>query len=114
MVGELEKVYAERDAARGMAEEADAAHDMAIADLARCEKSVDVLVQRATELIGRWDSPSWKEAGPTARFIEKLREAVASYEGREVPKKPCPLPLIDERYKVVKKAPRTKRRRRVK
>jgi hypothetical protein len=114
MVGELEKVYKERDEVREMAEEADAAHDMAIADLASCEKSVDTLVQRAEELIGRWDSPTWKEVGPTARFIEKLREAVAAYEGHsrsEAPKKPCPLPPIDERYMVVKKAPRTKRRR---
>lgn len=59
MVGELEKVYKERDEARG-----------------HCESIVD----KAKELIARWDQPSWKDTAPTAGFINALRDAVTAYE----------------------------------
>jgi hypothetical protein len=38
------------------------------------------IVERANELIARWDQPSWKDTAPTARFINALRIAVRAYE----------------------------------
>lgn len=70
----------ERDEAREVAKEADAGHDMAIADLAKCEAAAEQVIVRAKELIVRWDQPSWKDTAPTARFINALRIAVKAYE----------------------------------
>ena len=55
------KMERERDEARG-----------------HCESIVD----KAKELIARWDQPSWKDTAPTARFINALRIAVRAYEER--------------------------------
>ena len=41
-----------------------------------CESIVD----KANELIARWDMPSWKDTAPTARYINALRIAVRAYE----------------------------------
>lgn len=41
-----------------------------------CESIVD----KANELIARWDQPAWKDTAPTARFINALRIAVRAYE----------------------------------
>ena len=76
----LEDFLNERDEAREVATEADAGHDMAIADLAKCEAAAEKMVVRANELIVRWDQPSWKDTAPTARFINALRIAVRAYE----------------------------------
>jgi hypothetical protein len=38
------------------------------------------IVERANELIARWDQPSWKDTAPTAGFINALRDAVKVYE----------------------------------
>jgi hypothetical protein len=38
------------------------------------------IVDKANELIARWDQPSWKDTAPTARFINALRIAVKAYE----------------------------------
>jgi hypothetical protein len=38
------------------------------------------IVDKANELIARWDQPSWKDTAPTARFINALRIAVRAYE----------------------------------
>jgi hypothetical protein len=59
MVGELEKVYDERDEARRLAE---------------------AMAEKAKALVARWDQPSWKDVSPTAGFIYDLRNAVAAYE----------------------------------
>ena len=77
---ERDKYKQERDEAREIAKEADAGHDMAIADLAKCEAAAEKMVVRANELIVRWDQPSWKDTAPTARFINALRIAVRAYE----------------------------------
>ena len=77
---EVEKLIRERDEAREIAKEADVGHDMAIADLAKCESAAEKMVVRANELIARWDQPSWKDTAPTARFINALRIAVRAYE----------------------------------
>jgi hypothetical protein len=57
------------------------------ARLARAESERDEarescksIVERANELIARWDQPSWKDTAPTARFINALRIAVRAYE----------------------------------
>lgn len=76
----LANALKERDEAREIAKEADAGHDMAIADLAKCEAAAEKVVVRAKELIVRWDQPSWKDTAPTARFINALRIAVKAYE----------------------------------
>jgi hypothetical protein len=39
-----------------------------------------VVVEKAKELINRWDQPSWKDTAPTAGFINALRNAIKSYE----------------------------------
>jgi hypothetical protein len=75
-----QKLERERDEAREVAKEADEGHDMAIADLAKCEVAAEKVVVRANELIARWDQPSWKDTAPTARFINALRIAVRAYE----------------------------------
>ena len=74
------KLERERDEAREIAKEADTGHDMAIADLAKCEAAAEKVVVRANELIVRWDQPSWKDTAPTARYINALRIAVRAYE----------------------------------
>ena len=38
------------------------------------------IVDKAKELIARWDQPSWKDTAPTAGFIHALRDAVEDYE----------------------------------
>jgi hypothetical protein len=38
------------------------------------------IVDKANELIARWDQPSWKDTAPTARYINALRIAVEAYE----------------------------------
>ena len=77
---EIQRIAKERDEAREVATEADGGHDMAIADLAKCEAAAEKVVVRANELIARWDQPSWKDTAPTARFINALRIAVRAYE----------------------------------
>jgi hypothetical protein len=42
--------------------------------------SANTIVDKANELIARWDAPSWKDTAPTARFINALRIAVRAYE----------------------------------
>jgi hypothetical protein len=42
--------------------------------------SANAIVDKANELIARWDQPSWKDTAPTARFINALRIAVRAYE----------------------------------
>jgi uncharacterized coiled-coil DUF342 family protein len=80
--------------ARELAKEADLGHDMAISDLTKCETELaeattklaeissltESIVEKANELIDRWDQPSWKDTAPTARFINALRIAVRAYE----------------------------------
>ena len=41
------------------------------------------IVDKAKELIARWDQPSWKDTAPTAGFIYALRNAVEAYEKGE-------------------------------
>lgn len=85
-IQELARLQRERDEAREVAKEADAGHDMAIADLAKCEVAADKVVLHAKELIARWDQPSWKDSAPTAGYIYALRDAVEAYEkGNGVP-----------------------------
>jgi hypothetical protein len=43
-------------------------------------KHCESIVDKANELIARWDQPSWKDTAPTARFINALRFAVRAYE----------------------------------
>ena len=80
LLSENAELKRERDEAREKAEryriEANAM--MMQRDEARvhCESIVD----KANELIARWDMPSWKDTAPTARFINALRIAVRAYE----------------------------------
>ena len=46
-------------------------------------ESCKSIVDKAKELIARWDQPSWKDTAPTAGFIYALRNAVEDYEKRE-------------------------------
>lgn len=49
--------------------------------LAQCKlREANNLVEKAKELIARWDQPPWKDAIPTARFLNALRIAVRAYE----------------------------------
>jgi hypothetical protein len=48
--------------------------------LAEISSLTESIVERANELIARWDQPSWKDTAPTARFINALRIAVRAYE----------------------------------
>jgi hypothetical protein len=41
------------------------------------------IVDKANELIARWDQPSWKDTAPTAGFINALRIAVEAYEKKK-------------------------------
>ena len=41
------------------------------------------IVDKANELIARWDQPSWKDTAPTAGFIYALRDAVEAYEKKK-------------------------------
>jgi chromosome segregation ATPase len=91
---EAHQIRIERDEARELAKEADLGHDMAISDLTKCETELaeattklaqissltESIIERANELIARWDQPSWKDTAPTARFINALRIAVRAYE----------------------------------
>ncbi len=77
----------ERDEARKVAKEADLAHDMSIADLAKCEAAIDIIISKAKDLINRWDQPSWKDAEPTAGYIYALRNAVEDYEITKIKRK---------------------------
>jgi hypothetical protein len=43
-------------------------------------KHCESIVDKANELIDRWDQPSWKDTAPTARYINALRIAVKAYE----------------------------------
>jgi hypothetical protein len=43
-------------------------------------KNCKSIVDKANELIARWDQPSWKDTAPTAGFINALRIAVRAYE----------------------------------
>ena len=43
-------------------------------------KHCESIVDKANELIARWDQPSWKDTAPTARYINALRIAVRAYE----------------------------------
>lgn len=43
-------------------------------------KHCESIVDKAKELIARWDQPSWKDTAPTAGFIYALRNAVEAYE----------------------------------
>lgn len=62
MVGELEKVYDERNESRMKNERA------------------NTVIEKAKELISRWDQPSWKDTTPTAGFINALRDSITEYE----------------------------------
>lgn len=75
-----EKLERERDEAKEVAKEADAGHDMALADLAKCEAATAIIISKAKDLINRWDQPSWKDSTPTAQFIYALKNAVEHYE----------------------------------
>lgn len=91
---DLDDMQYQRDEARELAKEADLGHDMAISDLTKCETELaeattklseissltESIVEKANELIDRWDQPSWKDTAPTARFINALRIAVRAYE----------------------------------
>lgn len=37
------------------------------------------LREAAQALIARWDTPGWKDAAPTANFVEALRDALANH-----------------------------------
>jgi hypothetical protein len=81
-----EKLERERDEWRKKFELSVDAVEIA-ARLARAESERDEarghcesIVERANELIARWDAPSWKDTAPTARFINALRIAVRAYE----------------------------------
>ena len=52
-------------------------------ELAEARENCKSIVDKANELIARWDQPSWKDTAPTARFINALRIAVRAYEKRE-------------------------------
>ena len=61
--------------------------DLAMKVIERLERECDEarghcesIVDKANELIARWDMPSWKDTAPTARFINALRIAVEAYE----------------------------------
>ncbi len=43
------------------------------------QPDASVLVKAAQAVIDRWDTPNWKEAFPTACFMEDLRRAIATY-----------------------------------
>lgn len=58
MVGELEKVYQERDEAR---------------------EKLAKITKAAEAVIDRWEQPAWKDTEPTAAVIYRLRDAL----GRE-------------------------------
>jgi len=48
--------------------------------LAELSSLAELIVEKATALIARWDQPSWKDTAPTAGFINALRNAVEAYE----------------------------------
>jgi hypothetical protein len=79
-VATARRLERERDQAREVAKEADLAHDMSIADLAKCEAAIEIITSKAKDLINRWDQPSWKDSEPTAGYIYALRNAVENYE----------------------------------
>jgi hypothetical protein len=40
------------------------------------------LAEALRAIIERWDTPAWKDAGPTGAMIERARKALAKWEGR--------------------------------
>lgn len=36
----------------------------------------EALLEAATAVLARWDTPNWKDAGPTAELMSTLRTAV--------------------------------------
>lgn len=43
---------------------------------------VSGLVEALRAIIERWDTPAWKDAGPTGAVIERARAELAKWEGR--------------------------------
>ena len=76
---ERSKLEKERDEAR---EAFTIATDQMV--LSQCKlREVSTLIEKAKELVSRWDQPSWKDTAPTAVFINALRDAIKSYEERK-------------------------------
>ena len=67
--GYMEPLQDVKDLSRKLERERDEARE-------NCKSIVD----KANELIARWDQPSWKDTAPTARYINALRIAVRAYE----------------------------------
>jgi HrpA-like RNA helicase len=87
MERERDEAKAERDILRIDAQREAEHHDRMVNELQRLynklDKTRDIfksVVDKANELIARWDAPSWKDTAPTARFINALRFAVRAYE----------------------------------
>ena len=51
-----------------------------IAYLVNHAEAIRDLVVAADAVIARWDTPTWKDAEPTARTINAMREALAKLE----------------------------------
>jgi uncharacterized coiled-coil DUF342 family protein len=84
---ERDEARAERDSLRIDAQREAEHHDRMVNELQKLynklDKTRDIfksVVDKANELIARWDAPSWKDTAPTARFINALRIAVRAYE----------------------------------
>ena len=84
---ERDEARAERDSLRIDAQREAEHHDRMVNELQRLynklDKTRDIfksVVDKANELIARWDQPSWKDTAPTARYINALRIAVRAYE----------------------------------
>jgi hypothetical protein len=56
------------------------AHNQTKRERDEARESCKSIVERANELIARWDQPSWKDTAPTAGYINALRNAVEAYE----------------------------------
>jgi hypothetical protein len=76
MVGELEKVYAERDEARneikGWKNKFDCAVDMG----ARAENELAKLKEAAKSVVEVWETPPWKIGETPSKAIAQLKEAI--------------------------------------
>lgn len=100
MVGELEKVYKERDEATkeckiliekldGIKRLCDKIEEKAdwfrvkagqhLDERDEAQKKLNQLIEAATAVVDRWELPSWKDAEPTGAVIYRLRDAL----GRE-------------------------------
>lgn len=76
---ERSKLEKERDEAR---EAFAIATDQMV--LSQCKlREANALVEKAKELVSKWDQPSWKDTTPTAVFISALRDAIKSYEEKK-------------------------------